>query len=221
MSAIGESRHSQQQPWTKKSTARNPAPERPLYAPKQTFGYTCPEGPFMTQSGLSAIDQGCLAEYEKKDQGSMKHSLSDWSSIAEIAAAFGVILSLIFVGLQIKEGNEETRASTMQVALETEMMFQAEILRYGDTWEKVATGVPITDPVEIRRGIILYNMMMTVHENRYHQYQAGYIDNLPASLARIVKLPFFDSWRGSVGAGSRTRQYLELVDNLRDQDPVQ
>jgi len=67
----------------------------------------------------------------------MRKKLSDWSSIAEIAAAFGVILSLLFVGLQIKEGNEETRASTMQAALEAVMMFQAEILRYGDTWERL------------------------------------------------------------------------------------
>jgi len=151
----------------------------------------------------------------------MKWKLSDWSSIAEIAAALGVVISLVFVGLQIKEGNQETRASTMQAALETEMMFQAEILRYSDTWEKVASGAPMTDSVETRRGIILYNMLMTVQENRYHQYQAGYIDNLPASIRTTVRLPFFDTWRTSVGAGSRTPEYLELIDNFRDQEPNQ
>ena len=151
----------------------------------------------------------------------MSRTLSDWSSIAEIAAAFGVILSLIFVGFQIKEGNEETRASTMQAALETEMAFQSEILRYSDTWEKVASGTPITDPVETRRGVILYNMLMAVQENRYHQYQAGYLDNMPASLYRTVQLPFFDLWRTSVGADSRTPEYLELIDNMRDQEPSQ
>jgi len=151
----------------------------------------------------------------------MRRTLSDWSSIAEIAAAFGVILSLIFVGFQIKEGNEETRASTMQAALETEMAFQSEILRYSDTWEKVASGTPITDSVETRRGIILYNMLMTTQENRFHQYQAGYLDSMPASLYRTVQIPFFDVWRTSVGADSRTPEYLELVDNMRDQEPSQ
>ncbi len=57
-------------------------------------------------------------------------------------------------------------------ALEAEMTFQTEIMRYADTWEKVSTGTTITDSVEIRRGIVLYNMMMTVQENRFHQYQA-------------------------------------------------
>jgi hypothetical protein len=151
----------------------------------------------------------------------MRRTLSDWSSIAEIAAAFGVILSLIFVGHQIKEGNEETRASTMRAALETEMAFQSEVLRYGDTWEKISAGTPITDPVETRRGIILFSMLMTAQENRYHQYQAGYLENMPGGLNRIVQLPFFDVWRTSVGADSRTPEYLELVDNMRDQKPSQ
>jgi hypothetical protein len=151
----------------------------------------------------------------------MTRTLSDWSAIAEIAAAFGVILSLIFVGIQIKEGNEETRASTMQAALETEMAFQSEILRYGDTWEKIYAGTPITDSVETRRGIILFSMLMNAQENRYHQYQAGYLDHMPRSLSRTVQLPFFDVWRTSVGADSRTPEYLELVDNMRDQERSQ
>ena len=85
----------------------------------------------------------------------------------------------------------------------------------------MASGTPITDSVETRRGIILYNMVMTVQENRYYQYQAGYIDNMPASLNMTVQLPFFDMWRTSVGAATRTPEYLELVDNLRDQVPIQ
>lgn len=151
----------------------------------------------------------------------MRKTLSEWSSIAEIAAAFGVILSLIFVGLQIKEGNEETRASTMQAALEAEMMFQAEILRYADTWEKVSTGTTITDSVEIRRGIGLFNMVMTVEENRFHQYQAGYIHTDPTVLIRISQLPFFDIWRTSIGANARSPEFLEYVENQRDQEPIQ
>jgi len=42
----------------------------------------------------------------------MKWKLSNVASIAEIVAAIGVIFLLIFVGLQINEGNQETRAVT-------------------------------------------------------------------------------------------------------------
>jgi hypothetical protein len=64
-------------------------------------------------------------------------------------------------------------------------------------------------------------MLMTAQENRYHQYQAGYLEHMPGSLYRTVQLPFFDVWRTSVGADSRTPEYLELVDNMRDQKPSQ
>jgi len=43
-------------------------------------------------------------------------NLTKWASIAELIAGVGVILSLIFVGLQINEGNRETRAATLQAA---------------------------------------------------------------------------------------------------------
>lgn len=40
-----------------------------------------------------------------------KRTLSDWASIAEIIAAVAVVISLLFVGLQIKENTAEMRAS--------------------------------------------------------------------------------------------------------------
>ena len=40
-----------------------------------------------------------------------KRPLSDWASIAEIIAAVAVVVSLLFVGLQINENTAEMRAS--------------------------------------------------------------------------------------------------------------
>jgi len=51
-----------------------------------------------------------------------KDLLLKCTSIAEIAAAVGVVLSLVFVGLQIEEGNRETRATTLQSA--TSFLFE-------------------------------------------------------------------------------------------------
>ena len=151
----------------------------------------------------------------------MNRKLSDWASIAEIIAAIGVIFSLIFVGLQINEGNVETRAATIQATLNSEMTFQSEILRYAETWEKVATGAPVPEGVETRRGIILYNLLMTQYENRYHQVAAGYVEGLPENLEMIVALPFYEVWRASIGANARSATYLAMLDDLRDKNSVQ
>ena len=76
--------------------------------------------------------------------------LSDWASIAEIIAAVGVILSLIFVGLQINEGNQETRAATVQAAADGEAFVIATTLNHAGLWQKVITGAPLDRGEETR-----------------------------------------------------------------------
>ena len=145
----------------------------------------------------------------------MNRNLSDWASIAEILGAAAIVISLIFVGLQISEGNRETRAASTQTALDSEMLLQATVLAHVDTWEKLATGVPLTDGVETRTGIILYNMLLTLNENRYLQMRAGYLENRPQTLLGVVAWPFYEIWRESVGAESRSPEWLEYLDSER------
>jgi hypothetical protein len=43
-----------------------------------------------------------------------KLRLTDWASIAEVVGAFGVVVSLIYVGLQVRDNTEEVRATNRQ-----------------------------------------------------------------------------------------------------------
>lgn len=47
--------------------------------------------------------------------------LSDWAALAEILSAAAVIVSLIFVGAQIRENTRATHAATLQDHVEYEM----------------------------------------------------------------------------------------------------
>ncbi len=148
-------------------------------------------------------------------------TLKKWSSIAEVIAAVGVILSLIFVGLQISEGNRETRAATLQAATDWEMFRQSQFMLYADLWDKLIIDAPIEKGAEARRAIILYNMLVTDFENRYFQFEAGYFDARSwqarlTSLRRIVALPFFETWRSTMGGVAHSPGFLELVDDLRE-----
>jgi hypothetical protein len=71
-------------------------------------------------------------------------SLQDWGAIGELIGGVAIIVSLIYVGLQIKHGNQEARAATLQATLDSEMFLQAEATRYAGVWEKVLTGRRIT-----------------------------------------------------------------------------
>ena len=142
------------------------------------------------------------------------------AAIAEIVGAIAVVITLIYLAVQIRDSNVETRATTTQAALDSELFLSAELVRYAAIWDKVVSSLPLADGEETRRGIILYNMLMTQFENRYRQYTSGYLEDLPTSVDKLVALPFFDAWRGSLGASTRNPDFLELVDRLRAESTV-
>jgi hypothetical protein len=119
----------------------------------------------------------------------LKSKLSDWARIAEILAAIAVIISLLIVAFQISEGNRETRAMTALVVLEGEKSVQSEFLRYAGIWEKVVSGEPLEAGEELRRGIILYNMMHTQEESRYHQIKSGFLQEGGEGILESVAWP--------------------------------
>jgi len=148
------------------------------------------------------------------------------AAIAELLAAIGIIISLIFVGFQISKGNEETRAATSQAASDAEAFMIATIVNHSDTWDKVVTGQPLESGAETRRGINLYNFLMVETENRYHQFQSGFLDapsweGRRSTLQPIVRLPIFKIWRESFGAKGHSAEFLELVDSLAEEAPVE
>jgi len=146
-------------------------------------------------------------------------SLQDWGAIGELIGGVAIIVSLLYVGLQIKHGNRETRASTLQATLDSEMSLQAEAMRYAGTWEKIITGVHFADGEETRRAILLYNMMMTLYQNRYYQVKAGYLDHLPFT-EEVVTFPMYEIWRGSGGAKNRSAEFLEFLDKQHERGIV-
>ncbi len=152
--------------------------------------------------------------------------LRKWASVAEIVAAIGVIISLTFVGLQINEGNQETRAATVQAASDGEAFMLATFVNHSETWDKVVTGAPLENGAETRRAVNLYSLLMVDTENRYHQFTSGFLDN-PSWAGRlsilqgVIKLPIFEIWRESFGAKNHSAEFLELVDSLAEESPVE
>jgi hypothetical protein len=52
-----------------------------------------------------------------------KFDLSDWANVAEIAAATGVVISLIFVGIELRSNTEATQAATREAINQKDMQF--------------------------------------------------------------------------------------------------
>ncbi len=146
----------------------------------------------------------------------MKWNLSGVSS-AEIIGTTAVVLSLIFVGVQIRDGNREARATTIQSTLNSEMELIAILTENASTWDKVITGAPLASGEEMRKGILLYNLLMTERENRYYQFKSGYLETETwegslSALRLIADLPMFEIWRATPGAMNHSTEFLELLD---------
>jgi len=55
-----------------------------------------------------------MDKQETTNSSRRKFGLSDWANVAEIGAATGVVISLIFVGLQLQSNTEATEAATRE-----------------------------------------------------------------------------------------------------------
>lgn len=151
----------------------------------------------------------------------MRPKLSEFASIAEIVASIGVIISLVFVGFQLSEANRETRATNTQLALGAEMGFTRAFVDNAATWHKLVTGAALAPGEEMRRGIVLFNMLMLESANRFRQFNSGYLDpELWEARLRIlpilVKYPIYEIWRKAPGAQGQPSDFLDFLDALSE-----
>jgi len=150
----------------------------------------------------------------------MKWKMSELASVAEVVAAIGVILSLLFAGFQIKDRTRETRAATLQLTLDSEIALQAEAMRYAGIWDKILASAHLVEGEEKRRAILLFNMLMTLYQNQCYQFESGYLDSPPV-MEQPVTWPIYEDWRKSGGATNRSPEFLEIHDKQYERRAVQ
>ena len=142
-----------------------------------------------------------------------------WKETAEIVGVITIVISLVFVGVQIRDGNREARAATMVSALGVEMDMVAGFIENVAVWDKVLTNAPLAEGEETRVALLLFNLLMTDTENRFHQFNAGYLDvsiweARKSTLPEFAALPLYPIWRETAGARSRSANFLDLMDDF-------
>lgn len=142
------------------------------------------------------------------------------ANIAEIAGVLLVVVTLVFLAAQIRQQTKALKSSTIQAVMQSEIALTSVLVEHADAWEKVLTGQSFTPGEETRRAIILFNILMTDTESRYHQYKIGFLDlNAWAGrqelLPELVQLPIFEPWRESPGGKTHSTDFLEMIDNFK------
>ena len=137
----------------------------------------------------------------------------------DFIGGIAVLAGLVFVGIQLLGANREARAATIQASLEMQTQVDSELAKYPDTWEKVISNSAFDTDAEYRRAIILFNLIMTTMENRYHQYQAGYLEEKSwgaslEAMRRTLSRNISNDWRASDGASTHSADFLNLIDSI-------
>ncbi len=145
--------------------------------------------------------------------------LDQYANLAEIVGVLIIIVTLVFLTLQIQQNTKALRSTTIQATLQTELDLATLLAKNAGLWEKVLTAAPLASGEETRKAIILYSATMLEAENRYHQSQSGFLapeawEGRLGTLPKTVSLPVFNLWRTSIGASSRSTDFRELLDDL-------
>ena len=145
-------------------------------------------------------------------------TLEQYAWLAQLLGSVAVVISLIFVGIQLARANNESRAATMQAAMFREMENSFRFADHAGTWDKVMIGEPL-EGAELRRALGLFNALMTDCEYRYRQFKAGYLDAQTwearnATLPSIVSLPIFRTWTQVVSGKNHSADFLAMLEDV-------
>lgn len=100
-----------------------------------------------------------------------------WKDVAELLSALAIVVSLIFVGLEVKQNTNATRSTVVQAV--SQQSYDAIILMLENSELRSAmAAVEGAPPDEQRRLLYLYyGALVRVQLNRYMQVKLGVIDS--------------------------------------------
>jgi hypothetical protein len=107
-----------------------------------------------------------------------KFSLSDWANVAEIGASAGVIISLIFVGLQLQSNTDVTEAATREAINHKDLEYlslrlDSSVLARAHA--KLENGEELT-PLEESQAVHQEYVNFVAFEHSFYQYQKGFFE---------------------------------------------
>ena len=110
--------------------------------------------------------------------------LEKWALIAEIVSALAIVLSLIFVGVQVRQGNEETaansralEASVRESMLNVDLSFLQTQFQVPHIYRFRTEGIEPTDPDDKVQVLMLTYMLIRSRENYWNQHASGMLDD--------------------------------------------
>jgi len=158
----------------------------------------------------------------------MALKLHEWSAVAEIVSAAAVTLSLLFVGLQIKDNTVAARAATFQSSVGYDIALLSVLgsnpdtarifLAYRDDPENMDEG-------ELLQGQMLFTATLRHLENIYLQHEAGMLSDDGWStrsqlLSNMIRTEGFAKFLDSPNARNFSGKFIDFANRVRSETPA-
>lgn len=106
-------------------------------------------------------------------------TLDYYANVAEIVGVIIVIVTLIFLAMQIRQNTRALRSTTIQEVMQSELAMMSILVENAGLWDKIVKGESLAEGEETRRALAQCNVYMIETESRYHQYKTGYLGAQP------------------------------------------
>ncbi len=159
----------------------------------------------------------------------MKEKLQEFALFAEIISAVAVVLSLVYVGYQIRESTEQARLDSIRTM---DQGYQQQAMNYvhdeslGIAWHKVLDGEKLTAREVDMFGDNLYANLMLLEET-WNAVKGGHLDEefLGPKVAliriKILRSPQVrETHQRMVEAGIYTPEFVAWLDAQLKKSPV-
>ncbi len=148
--------------------------------------------------------------------------LTDKRAIRETLAALGVIVSLIFVGIEIRQNTSAVRGNSVQAIAQQNLeialaaMTDGELLRTLVTLE-AGSSIQDLDPAGRLRLGMYYMASLRITENRLRQVEVGILDEDAleqlGGVGSMYRTPYFQQWWDE----NKARFAADFVEFMGDQ----
>lgn len=154
--------------------------------------------------------------------------------ISQIVAAFGVMVSLVFVGLQVRQNTLATKASAAFEATNSLARLNEQLwANYSD--ERMVEGLATFDPAKswddfslgVQHRMIIFNRaLFQKYEGAYYLHRYGGLDEdlweaWRAWAASMINLPFHATWwEQEKQDGIFSKAFIEAIEAARETTKV-
>jgi len=158
-------------------------------------------------------------------------SLQQFSLLADIAASIAVIISLVYVGIQVKDNSRAVRSAAIAGAIEAMQTFYLTLgnnRQASDLWLEVITSSEAKPTHDEFQFMMLIHSAFLAFQNAFMQVREGTLDtelreSLGTAVITVKDLPGFKRYWGQRKAffQENFRQWVEMLitkDNIEEFD---